>query len=564
MTPPSAAQLDPGDHDYELALHFTQEERVTQLIHEAEEARLVGALDHAKDLLSEARTLDPTNPAVMEHSEQNETRQRPDKLTAHSISFTLAGPIEFEPSTGVHSFHLRGNVQDIVRSIYGSFGIAVIFDPSVSIGTAIRFDVDDVDFNDATRILAEMNRLLFVPIETKTALIAKDTKENRDALMPLVEETIYMPGLSQDQMLDLASVARNIFGIKQVTANAHSGSMVLRGEEDILRLVNATYADMMDRGSEVLIEVKLYEIDKSSARDIGLTPPSSASAFSLASTGQTLINSNQALLNQAIASGYLTLTGNASTNELNELGFLIAAGVPGTSQFTSLLGVFGSFGGGPLAGVSVASGATFNLLLNTSEARTLDAIQIRASNHQTATFRSGTRYPIITSTYTTTSSQASQAAALGVSSAVIAQNGGAPVTTPNIQYEDLGITLKITPQVMRDDEIQLALDLKIAALAGGSINSIPILNSHALASTITVPAGETTMLASVVSKSEARMLDGVPDLNDLPGFQGTDRNTNGTSTELLLTITPHIVRPGSIHLNSRRMTVPNRGEEPGN
>lgn len=102
--------------------------------------------------------------------------------------------------------------------------------------------------------------------------------------------------------------------------------------------------------------------------------------------------------------------------------------------------------------------------------------------------------------------------------------------------------------------------MKIEALAGSSINSIPILNNRALASTITVPAGKTAMLATLVTSSEMKALTGLPGLSELPGFEGTDQDRQKSSTELLITITPHIVRNGRLQVASKRIATVRTGQ----
>jgi type II secretory pathway component GspD/PulD (secretin) len=101
--------------------------------------------------------------------------------------------------------------------------------------------------------------------------------------------------------------------------------------------------------------------------------------------------------------------------------------------------------------------------------------------------------------------------------------------------------------------------MKVEALAGTSINSIPILNNRALTSTITVPAGQTALLATLVSSTEMKDLTGLPGLSELPGFQGTDQDRQKDSTELLITITPHIVRNGRMQVSSRRIDTARGG-----
>jgi type II secretory pathway component GspD/PulD (secretin) len=328
---------------------------------------------------------------------------------------------------------------------------------------------------------------------------------------------------------------------------------------------------MLDGGSEVLFDVTLYELDKNYMRNIGATTPGSINAFDLVQAATALVAANQSLIDEAISAGLLTLTGTQSEIELKEFLYLVAAGVSGSSQFTSLLGVVGTYGGVPLLGVTLAQGGTFNLLQSSSDVRILDAMQLRSSNRQPASFRSGSRYPIVTATYSggVSSALASQLAGLTINgqsaASLLAQYGvsATSVTVPQFQYEDLGITLKMTPQVMHNAQVQLVLEMKIEALAGTSINNIPILDNRALSSTVTVPLGQTAMLTTLVTRNEVKSLDGLPGLSELPGFQGTDQNVTRDETELLITITPHLVRSGALHIASRRLAAVHTGNGGG-
>jgi Flp pilus assembly secretin CpaC len=428
-------------------------------------------------------------------------------------------------------------------------------------------DITNVTFAGATRALEVVAGVFAIPVQPNLVLVAKDTQENRDALMPLVEETVYLPGRTNDEMQELANVARNIFDIKEVTASATGGFLLLRGNEQVLREVNAVYDDMLDGSPEVLFDVSLYELDKTIDNNAGATLPSSAGVFSIASEAQSLVTQNQALINQAVAAGLLTLNGTPLQNLITEVGFLVASGTVTAAQYTNLLGIFG--GGLTYAGLFLGSSSSFNLALNSTDVTILDEAQILAINKQAATFRVGSRYPVVTGTYSSgaSSSLASSLSGLNINgtsvSSLLSQYlGSNSVSVPEFQFEDLGITLKLTPQILRSDAVSLALDMKVEALAGSSIDNIPILNNRAMNSTITVPAGHTAMLATLVSSSEMKDLTGLPGLSELPGFQGTDQDRQKSSTELLITITPHIVRTGRIKVTSRRIATARAGSVP--
>jgi type II secretory pathway component GspD/PulD (secretin) len=427
--------------------------------------------------------------------------------------------------------------------------------------------MNQVGFRGATHALDLAAGVFAVPVQPKMVLIAKDTEENRTALIPEVEETIYIPGRTNDEMQQLANVARNVFDVKEVTASSTGGYMLIRGDENVLKELNAVYDDMLDGNPEVLFEISLYEIDKTVDNNVGAVLPSSAGVFSIAAEAQSLVSSNQSIINQAVAAGLINLNGTPLQNLITEVGFLVASGTVTATEYTNLLGVFG--GGLTFAGLYLGSNSSFNLALNSTDVSILDAAQVLSVNHQPATFRVGSRYPVVTGTYSAgaSSSLASSLSGLNINgtsvSSLLSQYlGTTSATVPEFQFEDLGITLKLTPEVLRNDAVSLSLDMKVEALAGTSLNSIPILNNRALTSTITVPAGQTAMLATLVSSSEMKALTGLPGLSELPGFQGTDQDRTKSSTQLLITVTPHVVRGGRVQIVSRRLaTVKTVGSE---
>jgi general secretion pathway protein D len=570
-----AVHLNPNDTDYSLALIVTRESYVTELVQQAAQARSVGDSALSESLLTQARALDPNNHVVLQHFDTAPGTRNgvasdakkldpfyssidPSKFPAQNIASTLQGPVELTPTRGNRDVHLHGDVQSVVRNLYSLYGIKVAFDPSVKSGAPLNLDMNNVTFAGATRVLGIAANIFAVPVQPTSVLIAEDTQENRDALMPLIEETVYLPGRTNDEMQELANVARNIFDIKEVTASSTGGFLLLRGNEEVLREVNAVYDDMLDGNPEVLFDVSLYELDKTFNNNIGAVLPTSAGIFGIAAEAQSLVSANQSLINQAVAAGLLTLNGTPLENLITEVGFLVASGAVTAVQYTNLLGVFG--GGLTLAGLYLGSSASFHLALNSTDVSILDSAQIRGINRQPATFRVGSRYPVVTGTYSSgaSSSLASSLTGLNINgtsvSSLLSQYLGAnSVSVPQFQYEDLGITLKLTPQVLRNNSVSLAFDMKLEALAGSSLNNIPILNNRALTSTITIPAGQTAMLATLVGASEMKALTGLPGLNDIPGFQGTSQDLQKGSSALLITITPHIVRSGRLEVSSRRI-----------
>jgi general secretion pathway protein D len=538
-----AAALNSSNRDYALALSLTHQRHVTELIQEAGKARLLGQHEKAETLLAEARLLDPENSIVGPRVDNGELPKafHPEIEPWIREGPAIAGPVTLEPNPGQKSFHLHSDEQDVIRQVLSSYGIRPVFDESVQ-KEDFRFDLDESSYQQAVPVLLDITHLFAVPLDAKSVFIAKDTPENRQRLERELQETIYIPGMTNEEMDNFGTLIKNIFDVKQVTVGKSSGSLVIRAPQETLTYINVTLADLIDGGSEVLIDLQLYSVARTNQHNIGAQLPQQVGIYNVASAAQNIVTSNQDLVNQAIAQGLVP----AGASNITIALALIASGLV---QSTLLSNTVGFFGGGLTAtGVTTNQFAAFNLALTSSDTRALNDIQIRVVDRQTATFRVGERYPITTATYSSgvsTSSVPSTATINGVSvSSLLNSAAGSTATIPEIEYEDLGLTLKATPTVQKSGAVKMHIDLKIEALAGGSLNNIPVLNSEQFASDVTVNDGDSALMVSSLTKSESASLNGYPVLSELPGFQTATavRLTETDSSDLLLLITPHITR----------------------
>ena len=364
-----------------------------------------------------------------------------------------------------------------------------------------------------------MGHLMAVPLDPHSILIAKDTLENRQRFEHLYEETIYIPALTPEQLTELSTVVRNIFDLKQVVVQNNSGTMTVRAPESVLSAMNLTLADLVDGGSQVLLDLKLYSIDKTRTRNIGTQLPQQFGIYNVQNAANTLVNANQTLVNQAIAQGLIP----AGASDIAIALALVSSGLVQSALLSSTVGFFG--GGLTLTGLTATPATTFSLALNSSDVRAIDDIQLRTADRQLATFRAGTRYPITTSTYSFSAQSTSATALAGLTingvSAANLLNSISTSTVPQIQYEDLGLTLKATPVVQKTNDVNVHVDLKIEALAGTSLNNIPILSNRQFTADVTVADGQTALFVSSLSKTESGAISGLPGLGELPGFQST-------------------------------------------
>lgn len=535
-----AVELAPGNGVYAMALASVREGHLTELVQSAGKARLLGQVSQAEMLLAQARTIDPTNPIVSQHPLPGSS---PEVAKLHSWIADgprLAGPIVLKPAPGTKSFNLRAAIPEVARQVAAAYGLKATLDASVS-NQQIRFALEDVTYPEAMHALSEMGKLFIVPLTSGSVLITKDDRENRERYEHLIQETIYAAGMTNEQLAEISNMIKSVFEVKQVSVENSFGSLVIRAPEEVLTALNRTLADMLDGGSEVMFELKLYSIAKTRTVNIGATLPNQAGAYNVASAANQLVQANQTVVNQAIAQG--VIPANASNIEI--AAALIESGLATSALLTDSLAFIG--GGLSTTGIYSSSTATLNFALNSSDTRALDDIQLRVGDRQSATFRAGSKYPITQSTYSTSAPTAVTAALAGASVngvSLASLIGSATTSTvPQVQYEDLGVTLKATPTVQKSGLISVHLDLKIESLAGGTIDNIPILDSNQLTSDVTVADGDTAFLVSNMTQNQAAAVTGIPGLSDLPGFQKAPEVEKTTNVaQLLMVLTPHLVR----------------------
>ncbi|UWZ82836.1 type II secretion system protein GspD [Occallatibacter riparius] len=476
-------------------------------------------LDSALATLSPALTLDPHNPEVAQHIDQpgeDAPHTAPQSLY-ESKSSSAAEAERLLYGSGHRSFHLRGDQGHVIQQVFKAFGVDTILDDSVR-ATPARFDLDDVDFETATEILGLATDAFFVPLDPHHALAARNSRENRARLERRLSRTFYFPGLTAKELTDMWNIAAKIVGASQSRMEPLQGTLTVRASEAELEALDAVYAELLHGRSVVQLDVRLYEIDRTRATNVGILLPASTTVFNVPSEVNRILESNAGLVDQ-ILKEYPSLAGNDEAI----LAALLAAGLLTGTVFN---GPFALFGGGLTeTGIDLRE-INVNLLLNSSDARLLDDMQLRVLDQEEATIRSGERYPILISSFST------------VAGASSSNN-----TIPQFQYEDLGLTLKATPHVESSDKVSLNLDMKLSSLAGTSLNNIPILANRQYAGIVSLGLGESAILVSDLSEQESLETTGVPGLGNLPGLSGaTNRKATKDIMELAIVVTPHLVR----------------------
>ena len=537
-----AAALDPTNSDYPLAAEVARSHAVTALLQEEARSKIRGDVEGARMLLRRALALDPKNLQAAEHLYELQPEpqvEMANPLYDEGTAETGAAP-ELEPMRQPQSFHLRTDQRTLLQQVFRAYGIQAIVDMSVR-ATHIRFDLDHATFQEAARAATLATGSFYAPLDAHRALIAMDTRENREQLIRQDLETVYLPGLTATDLTHVGNMARTVFEASQVAVEQTASTITLRAPRETLDAFNETMHKLLDGRNQVMLDVRMFQLAHTNERNTGVQLPQQIGAFNLYSEADSILTANQSLVQQIIASGLAS-----PTDYLSIIAILLASGQVSNPLLSN---GFATIGGGAISTFGVAPGTgTVTLNLNSSDSRELDQLQLRLGDDETGTLRSGTRYPIQTSSYSSLSATGINIPGLtgagsssALSSLLASMTAVPPI--PQVQYQDLGLTLKATPKVMRGDDVALTIDMKIEALAGTSINGNPVLNNRSYSGVVTLREGEAAIISSEIDKQESIAISGTPGLTEVPGLSNvTGKDVSLDYATLLIVMTPHVIR----------------------
>ncbi len=537
-----AAALDPTNADYPLAAQVARSHAVTALIQAEAKDRLLGDESAARTALTHALALDPTNFEATQHLDElaDDVAHSQPKSPNTQGADQMAGEEPLLPAPAAHSFHLRAGQRQLIEQVFKAYGLMAMLDDSVR-PSVVRLDVDDVNFEECARILGMATHTFFVPLDAHHALVADDTRENRQRLARQQAETVYLAGLNDDELNEVQYVAKNVFTMQQAEISQSERTITVRAPATELDVFNATLRGLLDGRSQVLLDVRMIQVAHTSTRNTGAKLPQSMSAFNVYAEEQSILNANQSLVQEIISSGL------ASPNDpLAILAVLIASGQVSSSL---LSGGFAVFGGGIAESALVPGSAAFKLDLNTSDSRELDQIQLQLQDGEEGTIKEGEKYPIQTSQYSSPSPNSAAIAGLtsaGTSSSLtslLSSLTRSAAIIPMVQYQDLGLTLKATPRVLRNGDVALSIDMKLDALSGQSIDGNPVLDNRAYSGVVTIREGDAAVVATEVDKSQSLAVSGTPGISEIPGLNDlTSKDLQKNYATLVILMTPHVIR----------------------
>jgi Flp pilus assembly secretin CpaC len=340
---------------------------VRQHVEMAERFALEQRIDEAAAEMNKALLIDPGDTFVAQRllemkSLDNELPPQPK-------------PGEGFPSLQVkpekRSFDLRGDTKSVYEQVARQFGVAVNFDSDLP-ARAVKLRADDVDFHTVISLLEVQTGTFYRPLNPTLMFVAANTPDKRKQYAMEGQQIFPLPAsVGPEDMTELLRVLRDITDSTHIELDSNSRSITMRDTPQKLALAGEIIQQVEKVHGEIMLDIQLLEVDRGTARKLGVTWPLPVQATLLTPQQITTLaaaTTVAAALTQLAA----ILSGQGITNPLS---FLPVGG--GRSTFLLTFG-------------SMAADFSESLSLLRSGREVL----LRAQSGKPATFFVGDRYPI--------------------------------------------------------------------------------------------------------------------------------------------------------------------------
>lgn len=412
------------------------------------------------------------------------------------------------PSTQMRVISYQGDLKPFIRKLAEELNLNVIFDrQSFAQSRPLDINLRDVTTAQALDYIFLQEGLFFQKLSRRTILVADQSR--RAQYQQLVLRTFFLSNMKPTDARTLVQQAiPPSVGRPQtiVVPDDATNSLTVRDTAENVRLIGDLLQSIDKDRAEVVMDVNIYEVSKNDLMQFG-NQIGGASPFNIGGSP-----------------GFSLLTDNGVINNSAGRGVNLGAFVGSVPT--------------ALAAALVIPSSTLTAFQSRDNTKLIASTQVHAFNGEESTARIGQRVPV----------QTAQAYPFGVQTGTPATGTNYPTGGfPVINYEPTGLTLKFTPQVFPNLDVQVKMNIESKdVLNAGSIT--PTFTERTITGTARVQNNRTMMLASVSQDVQTHGRAGLPVLGGLPilGRLFTSPTRNNRQVDIVISVTPRVLRAPTV------------------
>lgn len=284
-----------------------------------------------------------------------------------------------------------------------------------------------------------------------------------------------------------------------IQADEETNALIITADQNTVKNLKAVIRQLDIRRAQVLIEAIIAEITSTNDKEVGV--------------GLAVDGTNRD--GNALPVGVSNFAG---------VGDLLIAALSGTTPTALPSGL--SFGIGGENSSGVRYGALLRALQTDQNTNILSTPNIVTLDNEEAELIVGQNLPFVTGSFTGTGS-----------------------TDPNnpfqtIERQDVGLTLKVTPQINEGDTVQLVIEQETSSVIPGTIELGIATRKRSIKTTVLVDDGGILILGGLIQEEVTDTESKVPLLGDIPliGFLFRSESTTKSKANLMVFLRPSILR----------------------
>ena len=406
-------------------------------------------------------------------------------------------------SNQLRVINYSGDLKAFIRSLAEQLNLNVVFDTQTFRQPRnVDINLRNVSTAQALDYLFLQESLFFQKLNRRTILVADQTR--RPQYQQLVLRTFYLANADPQDALRLIQQAIPAQSGRPPTiaiTDKATNSLTVRDTAENVLLIGELISSIDKDRAEVVMDVSIYEVSRTDLLQFGNQIGTDTALNSLGGT----------------SSGIFTLFGSrtAITNGL--------AVAPATA----------------LGGALLVPASNITAISKKGNTRLIASTQIHAFTGEESTARIGERVPVQTaqtypfSTVSTDTKTSNQGAFPG---------GGFPV----INYEPTGLTLKFTPQVFPNLDVQVKMSIESKDVFNPSLT--PTFIERTITGTARIQNNKTMMLVSLAQDKDADGKQGLPLVGLIPilGRLFASPSHDNRKTDIVIAVTPRVLRAPAV------------------
>lgn len=310
---------------------------------------------------------------------------------------------------------------------------------------------------------------------------------------------------------------------RNVSIDAHpdTNTLVITAQPDMLRSLEAVIRQLDVRRAQVLVEAIIVEVFETDGVSLGVQWYHEDGGFTQFTNSSTTISN--------IAAGAVAARGEDgnTVTTIDSNGNPVTTTNPDTDgDYTLLAQALGSVSGMMFGIVDNDWGAIVNAVNSDTNSNILATPSITTLDNEEAYFIVGQEVPIITG-------------------ATTGSNNNNPFQT--VERQEVGIKLKVTPQVNEGTGVQLTIEQEVSSVSGATGVDIAI-NKREIKTTVMADNGDTVILGGLIDEDVQESQQKVPLLGDIPVLGHLFKSTTNSlrKRNLMVFLRPTIIRDGKL------------------